>query len=304
MEKVLITGGAGFIGSHAADKLLENNYQITIIDNLSSGNLNNLQNNPNLKFYNLDIIQDNIESIFKTEQPDYVIHLAAQTSVAYSVANPNIDATMNILGSIKILELSKKYNIKKIIAASSAAVYGIPQYLPIDEKHPTEPISQYGLSKLTMEKYIQLSGVPYIIFRFSNVYGPRQQSSKESGVIAIFNKSMQSNKPINIFGNGKQIRDFVYVEDIAIACTEALKSNVTNEIFNVSTNCGITLNELFTKMKKLYNYKLEANYLPERDGEIRDSILQNQKISKFIVKNNNNINDGLLSLKNYYTTNN
>lgn len=304
MNKVLITGGAGFIGSHIVDKLLDDNYQVIVIDNLSSGDLKNLQNNKNLNFYKLDIKNDDLEPLFKTEQPDFVIHLAAQTSVAYSVANPIEDANMNIFGSIKILELCKKYNIQKIIAASSAAVYGVPQYLPIDEDHPTEPISQYGLSKLAMEKYIKLSGVPYIIFRFSNAYGPRQQSSKESGVIAIFDKAMKNNEPISIYGDGEQIRDFIYVEDIAEICLEAIKSSSKNEIFNFSTNYGVTLNELFAKMKNIYNYKLEAKYLPEREGEIRDSILLNQKVSKLMFKNTNDISNGLLALKNYNTQNN
>lgn len=282
MKKVLITGGAGFIGSHIVDKLLDNNYQVLVIDNLSSGNLKNLQDNNNLKFYKLDIVNDDLEPVFEIEQPDFVIHLAAQTSVAYSVTNPIEDANRNILGSIKILELSKKYSVKKIIAASSAAVYGVPQYLPIDEEHPTEPISQYGLSKLTMEKYIKLSGIPYIIFRFSNAYGPRQQSSKESGVIAIFDKAMKNNEPVSIYGDGEQLRDFIYVEDIASVCVEALKNNVSKEVFNFSTNKGVSLNELFAKMKAIYGYTKDANYLPERQGEIRDSILLNEKINDFL----------------------
>lgn len=282
MKKVLITGGAGFIGSHIVDKLLDNNYQVLVIDNLSSGNLKNLQDNNNLKFYKLDIVNDDLEPVFEIEQPDFVIHLAAQTSVAYSVTNPIEDANRNILGSIKILELSKKYSVKKIIAASSAAVYGVPQYLPIDEEHPTEPISQYGLSKLTMEKYIKLSGIPYIIFRFSNAYGPRQQSSKESGVIAIFDKAMKNNEPVSIYGDGEQLRDFIYVEDIAKVCIEALRSDIANEIFNFSTNKGVTVNELFAEMQLVYGYKKDANYLPERQGEIRDSILLNEKINDFL----------------------
>ena len=283
MGKVLITGGAGFIGSHIVDKLLDSNYHVVVLDNLSSGNLENLQQHENLKFYNIDIVKDDLEYIFKTEKPDYVIHLAAQTSVAYSVLNPYEDAMMNILGSIKVLELSKKYSVKKFLTASSAAVYGVPQFLPIDENHPTEPISQYGLSKLTMEKYIRLSGVPYIIFRFSNAYGPRQKSSKESGVIAIFDKAMRNNQPINIYGDGNQIRDFIYVEDIASICVKAIKSDVMNETFNFSTNKGVTLNDLYNTMKAIYGYNQNANYLPERAGEIRDSILSNAKVLKYFT---------------------
>lgn len=276
-NKVLVTGGAGFIGSHIVEKLLENNYNVIIIDNLSSGSIENIPNSDTLKFYQLNIEKDDLELVFQKEAPDYVIHLAAQTSVNFSISHPYYDANMNVMASIKLLELCKKYNIRKFITASSAAIYGNPKYLPIDENHPTEPMSQYGLSKLTMEKYIKLSGIPYIIFRFSNAYGPRQKSSKESGVVAIFNNAMKNNEPINIYGDGEQIRDFIYVEDIANICIKAINSNVENEIINFSTNKGVSLNQLFKVMKSLYNYTLNANYLPERIGDIKTVFYQTIK---------------------------
>lgn len=298
LNEVLITGGAGFIGSHIADKLLENNYKVVILDNLSSGSLDNLQNSDNLKLYRVNIEKDNLEDIFETEKPDYVIHLAAQTSVNYSISNTYYDADMNIMATIRLLDVCKKYNIKKFITASSAAVYGNPKYLPIDENHPTEPMSPYGLSKLTMEKYIQLSGIPYIIFRFSNAYGPRQRSSKESGVIAIFDKAMKENMPINIYGDGTQIRDFIYVEDIAQIAVKMLKSEIQDEIFNFSTNKGVNLNELFERMSKIYGYQKSPNYLPERAGDIKDSILSNEKIcSKFKDIHFTEIQTGLNKLR-------
>lgn len=285
-KKVLITGGAGFIGSHIVDKLILKNYQIVIIDNLSSGSKDNLQKSDLIKLYELDIENDNIEEVFEVEHPDYIIHLAAQTSVNYSIANSLCDANLNILATIRLLELAKKYNVKKFIASSSAAVYGTPKYLPLDENHPTEPISPYGLSKLTMEKYIQLSGVPYTIYRFSNVYGPRQKSSKESGVIAIFHDAMKNNKPINIYGDGNQIRDYVYVEDIAEICVMALENDVNCEIINVSTNIAVSLNGLFDFMKNLYGYKQNAKYLPRRTGDIENSILDNSKLIKLFTQYN------------------
>ena len=162
MEKVLVTGGAGFIGSHIVDKLLDNNYKVVVVDNLSSGSIDNLRKSENLKFCLADINDNQTEDIFESEKPDYVIHLAAQTSVTFSVKNPIEDARTNILGSINIIELSKKYNVRKFLASSSAAVYGMPKYLPVDENHPTEPISQYGLSKLTMENYIKLLLIPVV----------------------------------------------------------------------------------------------------------------------------------------------
>lgn len=301
LKKVLITGGAGFIGSHIADKLLENNYSVVVLDNLSSGTKKNLQNSNQLKLFQINIEKDDLEEIFAREKPDYVIHLAAQTSVNYSISNTYFDADINIMATIRLLDICKKYNIKKFITASSAAVYGNPTYLPIDENHPTNPMSPYGLSKLTMEKYIQLSGVPYIIFRFSNAYGPRQKSSKESGVVAIFDKAMKENLPINIYGNGTQIRDFIYVEDIANICIKALKSDVQNEIINFSTNKGVTLNELFTEMSKIYDYKQAPNYLPERIGDIKDSILANKKVVRlFHNVNFTDLSDGLKSLRGRY----
>lgn len=299
-NKVLITGGTGFIGSHIVEKLLENNYNIIIIDNLSSGSIKNIPNSDTLKFYQLNIEKDDLELVFQKETPDYVIHLAAQTSVNFSISHPYYDANMNVMASIKLLELCKKYNIKKFITASSAAIYGNPKYLPIDENHPTEPMSQYGLSKLTMEKYIKLSGIPYIIFRFSNAYGPRQKSSKESGVVAIFNNAMKNNEPINIYGDGEQIRDFIYVEDIANICIKAINSNVENEIINFSTNKGVSLNQLFKVMKSLYNYTLNANYLPERIGDIKNSILSNDKVYNLLkFTNYTKLEKGLEILANY-----
>ena len=278
LKKALITGGAGFIGSHIVDKLLENNYSVIVLDNLSSGTEDNLQSSDKLKLIRTNIEKDSLEDIFEKEKPDYVIHLAAQTSVNYSIFNTYFDADMNIMATIRLLDVCKKYNIKKFITASSAAVYGNPKYLPIDENHPTEPMSPYGLSKLTMEKYIKLSDVPYIIFRFSNAYGPRQRSSKESGVVAIFDKAMKENSQIKIYGDGTQIRDFIYVEDIANICVKALETDVKNEILNFSTNKGVTLNELFEEMSKIYGYKQKPNYLPERAGDIKDSILANKKV--------------------------
>lgn len=299
-NKVLITGGAGFIGSHIVEKLLENNYNVIIIDNLSSGSIENIPNSDTIKFYQLNIEKDDLELVFQKEAPDYVIHLAAQTSVNFSISHPYYDANMNVMASIKLLELCKKYNIRKFITASSAAIYGNPKYLPIDENHPTEPMSQYGLSKLTMEKYIKLSGIPYIIFRFSNAYGPRQKSSKESGVVAIFNNAMKNNEPINIYGDGEQIRDFIYVEDIANICIKAINSNVENEIINFSTNKGVSLNQLFKVMKSLYNYTLNANYLPERIGDIKNSILSNDKAYNLLqFTNYTKLEKGLEILANY-----
>lgn len=298
-KKILITGGAGFIGSHLIEKLVDSTYKIIVIDNLSAGKISNFPDNNDIKLYKMDIEKDDIESIFKEEKPDYCIHLAAQTSVNAGMNNPYFDANVNILGSIKLISLCKKYSIKKFITASTAAVYGKPETLPVQETDRVEPISFYGLSKLTMEKYIQLFDIPYIIFRFSNVFGPRQDSSRESGVIAIFHEAMKKGLPINIYGDGEQLRDFVYVEDIANIIIKAIESEVCNEIINFSTNKGITVNELFDSMKDLYEYKLKPNYLPQRKGDIKNSILSNKKAQLIYgFEANTALKKGLERLKN------
>lgn len=279
-ENVLITGGAGFIGSHVSDLLIEHGYNVFVIDNLSSGFDSNL--NKNSKFYNLDINSPQLENVFKENKIDYIFHFAAQASVSFSTKYPTEDANENILGSINVLKFAKKYGVKKFITASTAAVYGIPEYLPVDETHKTTCLSFYGLSKITMEKYVELFGVNFIIFRFANVYGPRQSAHGEAGVVAIFADKMKDNQEISIHGDGEQTRDFVYVSDVAQACLRAIQSEIKNEIINVSTNESISVNKLFELMSKEYNYKKAPRYTPERFGDIKHSVLDNKKCIKLL----------------------
>jgi len=291
----LITGGAGFIGSHLVDLLIENDYNVLIVDNLSSGSEANI--NKKAKFYNINILSEDIETIFKENKIDYVVHFAAQASVGFSTQFPSEDATENILGSINILKYSKKYGIKKFITASTAAVYGVPEYLPVDEAHNTTCLSFYGLSKLTMEKYVELFGNDYIIFRFANVYGPRQSAHGEAGVIAIFADKMRQNKEITINGDGEQTRDFVCVADIAKVCLNAIKTEVKNEIINVSTNKAISINRLVELMSEKYGYKKTPIHAEERYGDIKHSILDNKKCRElFGFVPEITIEDGLRSL--------
>lgn len=292
---ILITGGAGFIGSHIADILIQNNYKVIIADNLSTGKKDNINNKA--IFYNIDIKNYNdLENIFNNNKIEYIIHLAAQVSVPNSIRNPINDANENIIATLNIIELSKKYNIKKIIASSSAAVYGIPKKLPIDESHTTIPISYYGLSKLTMEKYLILSNLNYIICRFSNVYGSRQTPHGEAGVVSIFMDNAINNKDLNIFGDGKQTRDFIYVEDIAKIFLFFIEKNISNEILNISTNNSININELANTIINISKSNIKINYLEKRDGDINDSILDNKKLLNLININFTTIDEGLKKL--------
>ncbi len=184
-SKVLLAGGAGFISPHIAEKLIKYNHKVIIVNNLSIDEFKNISKLSGIKFYKKDILKDYLSQIFENEKPDYVINLAAQTSATKPVAFSDIDAQLNIVATIKLLQLCKKYNVKKILTASTATVYGNSKYLSVHENHPVEPFSPYGLSKYAMEKYIQLSNEPYIIFRFSNIYRSRQKSYHKSGVIPM-----------------------------------------------------------------------------------------------------------------------
>lgn len=294
-KNILITGGAGFIGSHVSDLLIENGYDVFVVDNLSSGCDFNL--NKNAKFFNLDINSPDLEKVFQENKIDYVFHFAAQASVSFSTKHPTEDAQENILGSINVLKFAKKYGVKKIIVSSTAAVYGVPEYLPVDEEHKTTCLSFYGISKSAMEEYVKLFGVDYIIFRFANVYGPRQSAHGEAGVVAIFADKMQNNDDIVIHGDGEQTRDFVYVSDIAQTCLCAIENDVKNEIINVSTNEAITINQLFEFMAKKYNYSKKPVHTEARLGDIKHSILDNKKCVKlFNFTPKVSVEDGLKSL--------
>lgn len=298
-ENVLITGGAGFIGSHIAELIAdESRYNVIIVDNLSTGKRENIKK-VNAKFIEADIIDIvQLEQIFEKNNIDYIIHQAAQVSVSFSVNNPFFDAEENILGTINLLECALKYKIKKFIFASSAAVYGTPKYLPIDEHHGIAPISFYGLSKHTAEKYIEmynkLYGLKYIIFRYANVYGDRQDSKGEAGVVSIFCEKSFKSEELNIHGDGKQTRDFVYVKDIAKANLMALYKNVENEIINVGTNERNSVLDLINNIEEVLNKDIKSIHTEERKGDIKDSYLDINKIKKlFDWEPEYQLNEGL-----------
>lgn len=278
--KVLVTGGAGFIGSHMTDLLIENNYDVCIIDSLIHGKRSNI--NPKAKFYKMDIRDEKVLEVFEKEKPDYLIHDAAQISVPNSIKDPLNDASINILGTINVLEAARKTGVKKIIYPASAAIFGEPKYLPIDEKHPLNMMSGYGVTKHTVEHYLnvykQLYNIDYICLRYSNVYGPRQDSSGEGGVVAIFSEKLINDESPYIFGDGEQIRDFVFVKDVALANMMALKSNKCG-IYNVCTNEKITVNELLKYFNSVLNKNINAINAVEREGDIRNSYMSYDKIA-------------------------
>ena len=272
MTKILVTGGAGFIGSHLVKKLLKN-YEVIAFDNLSTGKISNIPREVN--FIRGDI--RNKKDLEKIEKTNYVFHLAAQVSVPFSVSNPNIDAEINILGTINLLDWCKKNKVEKIIYLSSAAVYGEPRYLPINEKHKTEPISPYGISKLAAEKYLSLLENS-IILRIANVYGLNCEKG-EPGVIPIFISQIKENKPLTIFGDGTQTRDFVNVKDVVRVCISALKYDGKERVFNIGSGKETTINQIVEIFKK-FRKNLKVSYLPKREGEIYRSFFDISKPKK------------------------
>jgi UDP-glucose 4-epimerase len=272
---VLVTGGAGFIGKHTVRLLNKEGFNVVVADRKSP---KEGANDLICKYYQVDVATEDFETIFKENKIDYVIHLAALPSVADSIRMPLVDCHDNYQATVNVCTIAKKYEVKKIIFSSTAAVYANPQYLPVDEKHPTSYLSPYAITKNAAENYIKYCGIDYIIFRYANVYGVGQDCFGEAGVVAKFFDLMSQNKPIQIQGNGKQYRDFIYVEDVAIANVLSLKTDIQDEIINVSTNSRTSINDLFEIMKEELNYKLKPKYTAPREGDIEKSILNNGKL--------------------------
>lgn len=274
MEKCLVTGGAGFIGSHITDLLIDKNYEVIIIDNLSTGKKEYI--NKQATFINADITED-IDNIFKQIKPEIVIHTAAQVTVRESLKDPVFDGITNIIGTINVLEASRKNDVKKIIYTSTGgARTGEPEYLPVDEKHSLNPCSPYGISKHTAEHYIwayhQLYHLNYLIFCFGNVYGPRD-NYQSNRVISIFIYHMLRGESSIIFGDGNQTRDFIYIADLAEFVVNCIKKNPEHKLFHLANNVQISVNEIYKILKGLLEFKENAKYVDAIKGEVRNIVL-------------------------------
>lgn len=267
--KVLVTGGAGFIGSNVVDEFVRQGWEAAVVDDLSSGNRGNL--NPSARLYQLDIRDAKLSEVFEREKPDIVSHHAAQISVRRSVEDPFHDAMINVLGSLNVIANCARYGVKKLIYASSGgAVYGEPVYLPCDEKHPVDPLCPYGLTKHTPEHYLfmyrQLYGLNYTVLRYPNVYGPRQDPYGEAGVVAIFTEQMLRGEQVVINGTGEQERDFVYVADIVQSNILSVNAG-DGGTYNIGSGIGTSVNQIFDDLRQIIGYARSPVHGPPKAGE-------------------------------------
>ena len=302
--KILVTGGAGFIGSHVVDTFIANGHEVVVVDDLSTGRRSNL--NPAATFYQIDIRSDQLGEVFEKEKPQVVDHHAAQMDVRRSVVDPLFDAEVNVLGSIKLIELARQHNVERFIYISTGgAVYGEPEYLPCDENHPINPICPYGASKHTVEHYLymyhELYDLDYVVLRYPNVYGPRQDPHGEAGVVAIFTGLMLNGEPVIINGDGDQERDFVFVGDCARGNLLALTTENSNTIFNLGEGKPTTVNDVYRELKQITDYPLSADHGPAKVGETRRIYLDaNKAAEKLNWQPSIGLNEGLTETVEYF----
>lgn len=280
--KILVTGGAGFIGSHIVDYYIAQGHRVVVIDDLSTGRRENV--NHQAKFIHLDLRSEKIDELFKSEGFDVVNHQAARGNVRASMEDPMVYADVNVRGGINLIECCRKYGVQKIIYASTGGcVYGELQYKPADESHPIAPRDPYGASKASFELYLPVYlmnyGLRYTILRYPNVYGPRQDPLGEAGVVSIFAIQMLLNLQVVINGDGEQRRDFVYVNDVARANTLALDSG-DNAVYNLGTGAGTTVNEIFKGLRTITGYGQSPIHGKPKLGEVRDSYLDATKAGR------------------------
>lgn len=300
--RIVVTGGAGFIGSHLVDRLIKEGHVVQVIDNLYTGNKDFV--NPKAEFVELDIRSSELYSTLELFKPDYIFHQAAQTEVTTSMNNPMLDCDINLMGLINLLNVSVKLDIKKFLMPSSAAVYGNLTTLPLDETMTGNPSSFYGLTKLTAEHYLRIYhesyGLQYICYRYSNVFGPRQGNGGEGGVISIFSKAISQDDSIVIYGDGEQTRDFIYIDDVVEANILGMQSQF-NGIYNVSTNIPSSINLLVDEFRSISHKNIDVVYEKPRLGDIRDSVLATEKSERdLLFRAKCNLHDGLVKTYTYF----
>jgi UDP-glucose 4-epimerase len=293
---ILVTGGAGFIGSNVADRLIELGHNVSIVDNLVTGRRENIP--AQATFYEMDICDSEIEKIFKEGQFDLVDHHAAQMDVRKSVEDPIYDANVNVIGALNLLQNCVKHKVGKFIFASTGgAIYGEQEYFPADEKHPLWPLSPYGVTKLTTEKYLyfyrQTYGLNFTILRYANIYGPRQNPHGEAGVVAIFSERILRGEQPIINGDGLQTRDYVFVGDV-VKANELVLKNGNDGIYNIGTGIETDVNTLFRKIVEFTGKKISEEHGPAKPGEQKRSVLTSARISKdFGWKPQSGLDEGL-----------
>jgi UDP-glucose 4-epimerase len=282
--KILVTGGAGFIGSHIVDAYIEHGHQVVVIDDLSTGHSENV--NPHARFLKMDVRDPDLLHLFAEERFTIVNHQAARANVRASMEDPMIYADVNIRGGINLLECCRKYGVEKLIYASTGGcVYGEPKYLPADEEHPVQPRDPYGASKASFELYLPVYamnyGIRYTILRYPNVYGSRQDPFGEAGVVSIFTGQMLRGVQPIINGDGEQVRDYVFVEDVVNANLLAL-SNGNNDVFNLGWGIGTSVNMIFHHLKSITNSNVKEVHGPPKIGEVQKSCLDASKAKRLL----------------------
>ncbi len=305
MKKVLVTGGAGFIGSHLTDALVKEGYSVVVVDNLSTGKEENISDG--VTFYHLDISSPEAEDVFKKEAPDTVFHLAAQISVRKSVENPQQSAKDNIIGSLNVLESVRKHcdkGSRVVFTSTGGAIYGDAEVIPTPESYPESPLSPYGIEKLVFEKYLrcykQQFSINYTSLRLANVYGPRQSFDGEAGVVAIFCSQMIAKKKPIINGTGENTRDFVYVDDVVAALLKA-GSAKDSGAYNIGTGKETSINRIFEIIKEDLVFKEGVTYGPVKEGEQKRSCLDSTKAKKELKwKSTADIESGVRTTIDYF----
>ena len=269
-QRVLVTGGAGFIGSWVVDAMVDAGHDVVALDNLSHGRRPNVS--PRARLVEADLLSSDLDALFAEVRPQVISHHAAQASVPGSTADPVHDATLNVVGSVRLLEAARRAGVRKIVyAASGGSTYGVPQYVPIDEQHPIDPISPYAVSKHTVEHYLrtyqELHGLAFTSLRYANVYGPRQDPHGEAGVISIFANKMVKGETPTVHGDGLVERDFVYVGDVARANVLAVERGDAAMV-NIGTGLGTTVLQVVAKLRELLDYRGEVIHGPPRLGDV------------------------------------